>query len=78
VDGRQSGVECRAGAGGDDRDQDAGGRKTPGVSAPAAPAKASGEKEVQETKAEQKAEKAQFAKEKGEKEVAADPRSGRG
>jgi len=46
--------------------------KTPGVSAPAAPAKVSGEKEVQETKAEQKAEKAQVAKEKGEKEVAAD------
>ena len=46
--------------------------KAPAVSAPAAPAKASGEKEAQETKAEQKAEKARVAKDKGEKEVAAD------
>lgn len=45
---------------------------TPPVAATAAPAKALGEKEAQETKAEQKAERARAAKEKGEKEVAAD------
>ncbi len=46
--------------------------KAPAVAAPAAPAKASGEKEAQEYKAGQKAEKAEVAQGKGEKEVAAD------
>jgi hypothetical protein len=43
--------------------------KSPAVTTPAP---ASAEKEATETKAEQKTEKAQVAKEKGEKEVAAD------